>query len=515
MIRQTLKNYRPWLLLLLVICGIPQSAVASISAVTVNQSSNSVTLGRDASIILTWTVTSNTAGTLSSTQGNFRVNAGGPVIATVNSTISGNVPASGISVAINIVETLQIPKSLIQTIQQQGAVSFIYQRIFTDSQPTNGTGTATFNITIPAFSASVTSPVSNAAIGTDTIIPLIWTITSGLTNEPVSSSQGVFIAPSAGTTLGTVNTALTGTISALGTGVIAETMTLPSSVVFQAQKLGETGVIFRRTFQPISVSTLSASADAGLSLTTSAAGGFSIVRIALRFDDNSQVRFVTPGSVLQPYADIHFNGSGVLQAVWELADPTSTRGQAIYRPLMTVRQFMSTGRETTLIGPELPTKMEGFNILRLRITEPQVRTESVLLRYIVGNGNEAGPVSMTPILLLAPSHLAMLLPETQFRWREISGARAYQLEVYIKTDAGQIPETGKTINESTFPYKGDALTASPITGTIVPSEQTSVSLSMLTQGHLRSGQAYLWRVIAIGDGGSILGESPLREIRVP
>lgn len=515
MIRQKLRNCSFWLLLLVVICGIPLSVEASISAVTVSQSTNNVTLGRDATVVLTWTVTSNSAGTLSSKQGDFRVNAAGPIISSVITNISGNVPAAGIPVPVTIVETLQIPRSLIQIIQQQNAASFIYQRTFTDSQSTNGTGAATFNITIPTFSADVTTPVSNAAIGTDTVIPLTWTVTSDLTNEPVSSSQGIFIAPAAGTTLGTVNTVLTGTTSALGTALITETVTLPSSVVFQAQKLGETGVIFRRTFQPASVSTLSATADAGVSLTTAAAGGFTIIRIALRFDDNSLVRFITPGSALQPYADIRYNGSGLLQAVWELADPTSTRGEAIYRPLMTVRQFMPASRETTLIGPELPTKLDGFYILRLRITEPQVSAESVVLRYIVGKGNTAGSVTKTPIQLLAPSHLALLLPNTQFKWREIPGTKAYQLEVYTKTSVGQNQGSARAIDESSFPYKGDALAARPITGTIVPGGQTSVSLSMLTRGHLRPGQTYLWRVIAIGDGGVILGESPVRELHVP
>ena len=72
-----------------------------------------------------------------------------------------------------------------------------------------------------------------------------------------------------------------------------------------------------------------------------------------------------------------------------------------------------------------------------------------------------------------------------------------------------------TTGEDPFPYAANTLAANPITGTIVPGEQTSVSLSMLTQGHLRPGQSYFWRVIAIGDGGVILGESPVREVRVP
>ena len=100
-------------------------------------------------------------------------------------------------------------------------------------------------------------------------------------------------------------------------------------------------------------------------------------------------------------------------------------------------------------------------------------------------------------------------------WREIPGTRAYQLEVYSKTGARHIQGSAMTIDEGSFPYKGDALSARPITGTIVPGGQTSVSLSMLSRGHLRPGQTYLWRVIAIGDGGVILGESPVRELHVP
>ena len=51
MIWQKLKNCSSWLLLLL-ICGIPLSVEANISAVTVNQSTNNVTLGRDATVVV-------------------------------------------------------------------------------------------------------------------------------------------------------------------------------------------------------------------------------------------------------------------------------------------------------------------------------------------------------------------------------------------------------------------------------------------------------------------------------
>jgi hypothetical protein len=53
----------------------------------------------------------------------------------------------------------------------------------------------------------------------------------------------------------------------------------------------------------------------------------------------------------------------------------------------------------------------------------------------------------------------------------------------------------------------------PLTGMVVPAERTRTVLSALTLGHLRAGESYLWRVLALDEQGRVVGASPLRRLR--
>ncbi|MFQ5901728.1 MAG: hypothetical protein ACE5IH_09265 [Thermodesulfobacteriota bacterium] len=77
----------------------------------------------------------------------------------------------------------------------------------------------------------------------------------------------------------------------------------------------------------------------------------------------------------------------------------------------------------------------------------------------------------------------------------MEGARAYQLELYLR--------------EST------PISSQPVTGMLVPARQKETPLSQMARQRLLSGQVYLWRVLAIGEDGTIIGESWFREIRMP
>jgi len=77
----------------------------------------------------------------------------------------------------------------------------------------------------------------------------------------------------------------------------------------------------------------------------------------------------------------------------------------------------------------------------------------------------------------------------------MSGARAYQLELYAK--------------------QGTSVSNQPVTGMLVPSKQQETPLSPMALKHLEPELIYLWRVIAIGENGATIGISTLREIRSP
>jgi hypothetical protein len=50
---------------------------------------------------------------------------------------------------------------------------------------------------------------------------------------------------------------------------------------------------------------------------------------------------------------------------------------------------------------------------------------------------------------------------------------------------------------------------------MVAGARTRTTLSEAARARLISGQNYLWRVLAIGNDGSVIGESSVREVRMP
>jgi hypothetical protein len=115
--------------------------------------------------------------------------------------------------------------------------------------------------------------------------------------------------------------------------------------------------------------------------------------------------------------------------------------------------------------------------------------------------------------LVTPPNQILLAPDTAFAWEAIRGARAYQLELYAKPrGAGDgLPDLGGPTDTAppTLPP------TPPVTGMLVPGAQTRAVLSGAARAHLLSSHSYLWRVLAIGGDGSIVGESPVRELRMP
>ena len=54
-----------------------------------------------------------------------------------------------------------------------------------------------------------------------------------------------------------------------------------------------------------------------------------------------------------------------------------------------------------------------------------------------------------------------------------------------------------------------------VTGVVVPPDQTQLTLPPDVLQSLEAGRSYFWRVRALAIDGSVLAESPSRELRVP
>jgi hypothetical protein len=294
----------------------------------------------------------------------------------------------------------------------------------------------------------------------------------------------------------------------------SEAVIVPADALQRANKLGSSQIVYRRTFNDGFGPT---AGSISLNITSPLAAGFGVTREALSFDNGAPVRVLPLKEALQAQAEVGYNGSGLLQAIWEVAGPASTAGEPIYRPLLQVRRQLVAGDSHTFNSPSLPTDATGLYLVRLRITDPAPAFETPLIRYFVGQGRPGRELPAEPIALTAPPPLGLLASDTAFAWETIKGARAYQLEIYAtrREPADALPDLGGEERAPKPAEAAAALARAPVTGTLVPGRQTRATLSGTVRRHLPPGQAYFWRVLAIGEDGAVIGQSAMRELRTP
>ena len=359
-----------------------------------------------------------------------------------------------------------------------------------------------------------TPTVANVQITRATSVTIRWRVLrfnfGGLPADTVFSTRGTFLA--GGTTLGTVERVLSQSRPAIPGTVgefvnFTETVLVPRNVVFRATKLGIPTVTYSRIF------TDSDKANPGsvnLAVVGSGSAAFGVSRISLTFEDHSRVQVLQSGKPLQAIAEINFSGSGLLKAVWEVADSITTSGNPIFRTLRIVRRNLAGVGRVKLTSPALPTTTDGLYLVRFRVTDLATGFETPVLRYYV----TPRPAADTPkesMRLRTPRRNARVDGETRFSWQPVAGALAYQLEVYPveRTGAAALPGTERHAELLVSP---DDPARRPITGVVLPGNKTSTGLRSISLEHLEKGRRYRWRVMAIGKDGTVIGESALRDI---
>lgn len=328
---------------------------------------------------------------------------------------------------------------------------------------------------------------------------------------PVTSAQATI--SDGVSTLATINKSLAFTApnGGSGSGIVTETVLIPRHVTEQAVRAGSATLFYTRSFTDTQAA---GSGTVAITIASSSGGALSIARLSLAFDDGAPVRLVSRGDALRAAIAIGFNGSGLLRGVWEVAGPTSTAGQAVFRPLSTIQQYFAGTSPRTLSSPRLPTDAGGLYLLRFRITEPATALEAPVIRYFVGTGEPGERAPALPVTLLGPSNGAYLVRDTEFAWQPVRGARVYQLEIYARPRAPEdaLPNLGGDSAASAEPrLPGTA----PITGVLVAGDRTRAKLSSTARVHLEAGQVLLWRVRALDGNGTVVGESAVREMRMP
>ena len=208
-----------------------------------------------------------------------------------------------------------------------------------------------------------------------------------------------------------------------------------------------------------------------------------ILRVDLGFAQGEATEVTDLDSELYAYAELTYRQSGLLDAVWEVAEPTSMGGVPVFRPLNNVRRLLPLGGRLLLRSPALPTHFTGVYLLRFRVQDPNFAQGEPLVRYAVINRQQ--PLSM---LTASGPQRCEIGEASEFNWLAVDGAAAYQLEFF----------------EQTPQLRGNN---QPLTGVLVPGSELSARMSALVYQHLQSDRQYYWRITAFDAAGRVIARS--------
>tara|TARA_R100000900_G_scaffold111424_1_gene86970 strand:- start:673 stop:1659 length:987 start_codon:yes stop_codon:yes gene_type:complete len=306
----------------------------------------------------------------------------------------------------------------------------------------------------------------------------------------------------------------------------SETLTVPAAISTQAAAQGARELSYVR---PFSVNGIPVTGVQALRLTDPAAplpntarslpensevtaSGLILRRLALRFDDGAPVASVSRDEALRAEAIIHYDRAGLLEAVWEVATPATTRGQPVFRRLDNVREYLGAGQQSNLRSPKLPTDQPGLYLLRLRLVHPTLEQSGtrepndIVLRYQVSS-RSTHEAQWVPHLNGARAVAATLGADTEFTWPAIATTHAYQLEFYAQ------PPEPDVASERPGPDRvPNRFTREPTTGLVLKSNTRSTRLSSAVLHRLEPGTTYSWRVVAVDASGRVLAASPLQTL---
>ncbi|MDR9439011.1 MAG: hypothetical protein RI841_05880 [Halomonas sp.] len=374
----------------------------------------------------------------------------------------------------------------------------------------------------------------SATVGVDSRINLTWrgeARTDPRLAQPLVSDQGIFMLghPLSGQRLGTSPTPLVQPIGPAtdDRGIafrVTESLRVPATISEEAASQGERQVFYVRRFslegsEPmtgVQVITLQQGVPGrGSAIIEGAdpsATGVNIQRISLFFDRGTLTDTLRPDEQLRANARISYEGAGIINAIWEVATPASTRGQPLYAPLAYVRQYLGAGRELMLSSPLLPSDTSGIHRVRLRFLAPTEIEGLPTLSYRVSEGALQRKSTVPAIRILPSESASPLSRETRFRWRPVAGSHAYLLEFYDRRpEAMEASATAEEGSRDAGRQPVD-LKMEPITGQVIAGDRTLDSPSRSLLNHLEADKRYYWRLIAIDAQGQVIAASPLEAI---
>ena len=210
-----------------------------------------------------------------------------------------------------------------------------------------------------------------------------------------------------------------------------------------------------------------------------APGVFKITRLQLYFANQRAETVIEKNSpALKAYADLTFEGTGLLQGFWEVDG----------RILASVNRHIATERSTVIVEtpdiPGIPTFESGAHRLRLVVTSPAPTAMLPEAIYYVA----AEPIKSLPLKITGPAAGAEIpFASTIFSWEGRTGAATY-LITFFGTDEKPV----FSAYTRDLDYK---LASAILENSFVP------------------GQEYLWKVVSYGSEQNQLGSSRMTKFR--
>jgi hypothetical protein len=225
----------------------------------------------------------------------------------------------------------------------------------------------------------------------------------------MTSPQGLFFTTDS--TIGWNNLPLTVIISG-GIGTVTETVVIPVNITEKVIQQGKSQFRYRRTFSDIALGVETATIN--LTITGETGGTLGIRLMSLYFGNNrAETTVMKYAPDLKAYADISYNGSGLLKGYWEVDG----------RLLSYVSQPLPAGQQITLTTPDipaLPTFESGTHTLRFVVTNPnpdQGIPLPTLIYFVTTDESAAKPVGL---MLKNPAEAAEVpYASLKYEWQVI------------------------------------------------------------------------------------------------
>jgi hypothetical protein len=349
----------------------------------------------------------------------------------------------------------------------------------------------------------------NVAMNQATAVTINWRIVRAIPPGPgtVVSSFGTLTI--AGTTI-TINRALSRPTSGAEQVVIVETLVVPRSLLVRAIKSGAplTGTYVRIFTEAGTTQVATVTFD----VTTGGAASFGISRLDLKFlDDDSRATVRATDSRLRAVARIRFTGTGLLQASWQIATPTSTPGNEIYRPLRLERRQLAGNGEVELISPLLPTRIGGQYLVQLVIEDPGIGFDAPRLIYtVLPPGEPVAETAPQSIRVSAPAAAAALSPGTKIAWTPSPAAAVYRILI-IEPAGEPLDPPQADLEHGALPHEPPAEAGRVVAGFYMPGNATEAALPGLVASRLTGGTRYLLKIQALDGSGVPIAESRPQE----